>query len=1041
MKDRILYYLHEFATGNPNDLAAEIKQELGLDDNTFQERAHNVRSQILHSYSQFSISTIDAFFQKVIRAFTRESGLMGDYRLEVDQDLVLEEVVDNLIDELGSNRELTEWVVEFAKENLENERAWDIRHSLIDFSKEIFREEFKAIEDEVISSTSQLDFFKSLQRRLIATKNDFLKSMREPAREALNIIQSNGWTQDDFTGKSNSGLFTFLRENANAKKVSETHAGGKNVRTNFVHPEGWAHKQSRNTVAIFQAARTRLAPLVADLIETYDARITQALSADVALNHLYVFGLIADISRKLKEYKDENNLMLLADAPKFLNGIIADSDTPFVYEKVGSFYRNYLIDEFQDTSGMQWKNFQPLITNSLDQGHHCLVVGDVKQAIYRWRGGDLNLLQTQIPQYIGEQRTLVQHLDRNFRSAQNVVRFNNAFFKAASALVSSTNNTNMPTEVFADVAQNVFSKDDGFVEVSFISNDAEDGEDETNLLKRGWKEKALEAIPRHLERLQQSGIALRDIAFLVRRNDEGQQIANYLLQYKSSPQAQAGCMYDVVSNESLRIDSASTVNLVLGAMQYLLNPDNAIARAQLVFEYSRIHQPEKNLSDVFEVTNQNVFENNLPSQFTNQKSSLRKLSIVELTERIIEIFSLGAVTGEFVYLQAFQDLVIEFANREKNDLGAFLEWWEQMRRKKSVQLSGEVNAAQIITIHKSKGLQFKYVILPYCSWALDHDNWQSPTLWVKSDRSPFENAGYVPLKYSSSLADTFFKSAYEDEKNKTYLDNLNLLYVALTRAENGMIVMSPSPETKAYRSTVAELVYNSVGALTEFQQNWNAAEGLFSLGVIGGTGEINKETTAPGYEMKKYLSHTWQDTLVILKKGQQTFTKEDGEKLARINHGVVVHDVLSRMMLADDLDAAIELSTLQGIIKQSDAPEIREKISSLLGLPQVREWFSEGWEVKTEVPIVLPGGEEARIDRLLVKDKKAIVIDFKTGSRTRSDTDQVLKYQDILRQMNFTSVEGYLLYLAERAVVEVRAGGKQKLVKKVVAKDQLNLGF
>ncbi|MFZ6012042.1 MAG: UvrD-helicase domain-containing protein, partial [Bacteroidota bacterium] len=714
MKDRILAYLDNFANGRFNELAEELKQELQLDDITFKQYSQEAQSAILHHYAQFSISTIDAFFQKVIRSFTREAGLVGDYRLEVEQDAVLEEVINNLIDELGSNKELTDWVVEFAKENLENERAWDVRYSLIEFAREIFREEFKAIEEDIGKVTGQKGFFKDLKDKLWAAKNFFTGQTAPMAQQAVDIIQQRGWTADDFSYGKNSGLITFFRMFAFEKTLSKFKEPSDRIRSYFSQPENWPSKKSQYASDIQQQAGEKLVPILQGLIDCYDKHFKAALSAEVALKNMYVFGLIADIARKLKEYKDENNLMLLADAPKFLNGVIQDSDTPFIYEKVGSFYRNYLIDEFQDTSGMQWKNFQPLLVNSLDQGYRSLVVGDVKQAIYRWRGGDLKLLQQDIVNLIGERRVEVKELDKNFRSAFNVVNFNNKLFQSASAIVALQTGTSLAAEAYTDIAQQISKKDDGFVLIKFIKADMPDeNAGEGAAIKSNWRDHALDQVPRMLEDLQENGAALKDIAILVRKNDEGQRIASYLLNYKNSTEAKSGFSYDVVSNESLRIDGAATVNLLLGAMRYLLNPDDAIARAQLGFEFARLHEPERALTEVFEVTNQAIFENNLPSAFTAEKPFLKKLALIELTETLIQIFDLGGKQGELAYLQAFQDLVLEFYSRERNDLGAFLEWWEENKHKKSIQISGEVNAAQILTVHKSKGLQFKYVIIPF----------------------------------------------------------------------------------------------------------------------------------------------------------------------------------------------------------------------------------------------------------------------------------------------------------------------------------------
>ena len=1043
MKDRILAYLDAFANERPNDLAAELKTELNLDDQTFLQRAQETQAAILHDYSQFSISTIDAFFQKVIRAFTREAGLVGDYRLEVEHDTVLREVIDDLIDELGNDKELTDWVVEFAKENLENERAWDVRFSLIEFAKEIFREEFKAIEENVNRVTAEKQFFRNLKEQLWKVKTHFLRGVSTPAQKALHIIDANGWRADDFSFGRNSGLFTFFKLFAYERNVSRMESPGKRIRGHFTDPEKWPAKNSPHKNAIQRAAADQLVPILKTIVDIYDAGFKKALSAEVALKNLYVFGLISDISRKLKEYKDENNLMLLADAPKFLNGVIRDSDTPFIYEKVGSFYKNYLIDEFQDTSGMQWKNFQPLIVNSLDQGYHSLVVGDVKQAIYRWRGGDLGLLQDGVIPVIGPERTAIRELDSNYRSSSAVVKFNNQLFLTASKNVAAATGSPSALAAYTDVAQRISKTTAGFVHVQFIRDEKTEPEKEPVGREAGpksWKELALEMIPAWLERLQEHRVALKDIAILVRKNDEGQQIATYLLDYKNSDRARPGCRYDVVSNESLRIDGASAVNLLLGAMQYLLNPDDAIARAQLGFEYARIHEPDRVLSEVFTVANQAIYESNLPAAFTREKVALRKLSLIELTETLIRIFRLGSIKGELVYIQAFQDIILEFCNRERNDLGAFLEWWKDNRHKRSVTISGQVEAVQILTIHKSKGLQFPYVIVPFCAWSLDHENWQAPNLWVNSDLPPFKDAGYLPVKYSKSLADTFFDSFYQEEKSKTYLDNLNLLYVATTRAIHGMIITAPAPDVKGARDSVAGLLHQSVTQNEHLGGSWDESLLRWS----SGDWQIAPSTTADlreGIELEEYKVSPWQDKLVIRQQAVEYFDADTSDRRKKVNYGVQMHAVLSRLRVAGEISKVLQEVIGDGLIESGEGELIHKELSDLLSIAQVASWFSTGWNVRTEIPIIKPGGQQSRIDRLLLNEASAIVIDFKTGTPDRSDHQQVSGYMELLRKMNYTDVKGYLLYLRDKAVVEVKMEGKPRLLKKTPSKDQLTLGF
>lgn len=1048
MKTRILHYLDVFAKGEPSDLADELKSELGMDDLTFQQNSQSVQSVILHQYSQFSISTIDAFFQRVIRSFTRESGLIGDYRLEVDHDAIVDEVIDSLIDELGHNKELTSWVVEFAKENLENERAWDVRVNLKQFAKEIFREEFKAIEESVHQTTKDPAFFRNLRDELWKIKSSFIGEVSVPAQEVLSIIRSEGWAAEDFAYGRNSGLGTFFQTFATAKNLSEMVKGPSDrLRNYFSIAANWPSKKSARRNDIFKAAEADLIPRLNKIIQHYDNQFVAAHSAEVTLRNLYVFGLIADIARKLKEYKDENNVMLLADAPKFLNGIIQDSDTPFIYEKVGSFYRNYLIDEFQDTSGMQWKNFQPLIMNGLDQGYPALVVGDVKQAIYRWRGGDLNLLQREVFNAIGPGRVSVQELDRNFRSSSEVVNFNNSVFESAAAIVAAQTGVSLATEAYSDGSQKVARKENGFVHITFIE-DQQSGDADLFSTEAGdqdvparWSQVALETIPDTLEKLQSLGAELKDIAILVRKNDEGQRIAAHLLNYKSSPDAKVGFRYDVVSNESLRIDGASIVNLLVSAMKYLLNSDDAIARAQLAFENARQQRPRHVLSDVFLVTNQTIFESQLPPAFTHQKSSLKKLPLIELTETLIGIFELGKIQGELVHLQAFQDLVLEFSSRERNDLGSFLEWWEDIRLKKSVQISGDVNAAQILTIHKSKGLQFKYVIVPFCSWGLDHESWQAPNLWVSGEVMPFANAGYLPVKYSSALKETFFRSYYEEERTKTYLDNLNLLYVAFTRAERGLVISAPAPKTRQHRNSVASLLYESLQSSDSLKISWREGGLSWSTSDVWPIHAEGSGQEEDVISLEHYRADPWRSKLVIRQTGGSWFDGSASERKNSIDRGIQIHQMLSLMKTKDDIEGALRLMVDKGMLVASDITTLKEELDHVLSLPEVAPWFDPLWQVQTEVPILLPDGSSIRLDRLLTKDKQAVIIDFKTGSEQRADTKQVWEYMQVLHQMNFIDVKGYLLYVKTRTVIEVTNPTAPKVSAKTKNKDQLSLGL
>lgn len=1047
MKDRILAYLDDFINNQERtkSLAAELKNTLKLDDNTFLENVNEVRSEILHKYDSFSISTIDAFFQKVIRSFTREAGLGGDYRLEVEHDIILEEVIDNLIEELGSNDELTHWVVEFARVNLENERHWDVRHNLIAFANEIFKEEFRNIETDFYRTTERPGYFKTLQDKLNKARNQYTESIIPKCQQLYKTVRQHGLSADDFKGKSR-GIFSILAKLNAIKQLrsDEVKELNKDL-SEWLDAAEWPHPKSPSRSQVFSLASSTLVPLLQEIINVHQQLYKEALSADVVLSNFYVFRLTADITRKLLEYKKENNILLLTDAPTFLNGIIQDSDTPFIYEKVGSFYRNYLIDEFQDTSYMQWKNFLPLLTNSLDQGYESLVVGDVKQAIYRWRGGDLKLLQETVEQQIGTHRTELHELDKNFRSAPAIVEFNNAIFKATSAWVAAETQTPLAIEVYKDADQHPAKEGKGFVHVDFFkkekpSDDESDSDDEK---EAAWEEQALVKIPYYLEQLQDRGVELRDIALLVRTNGDGQEIAAYLLQYKNSTQAGKKYKYDVISNESLLIEGATTVKLLVSALQYLFNTDNSIARAQLSYEFARLHERDRELIDVFTVANQAVFENNLPPAFTQEKSTLRKLPLFELTESLIRIFDLGRKSGELIYLQTFQDLVLDFYTREKNDLGAFLEWWEINKSKKSIQVSGEINAAQIITIHKSKGLQFPYVIIPFCSWSLNHEGFKSPTLWVKSDESLFADAGYVPVKYSASLANTHFASFYKEERARCYLDNLNLLYVALTRAEKGLIAMAPYPiSQKKLSHTVAGLLYNSFETAESLQPHWNAGALYFRSGDWPDQPKQQNEKMAGALSLHEYVVSPWREKLIIRQSGKTFFEDSLKEVRHKIDYGIHMHAILSRIRYTQEIPDALDKLVFEGLIAPSEKESVHNQLKQLLQDPIIAGWFTPDWDVRTEVPILQPGGAENRIDRLLLstasENKKAVIIDFKTGKKSKQDRQQVVDYMALLHNMNYVSVEGYLLYLQNKEIIAVHATDRIPAPK---ARDENQLGL
>ncbi len=1001
MKERIIQYLDAFAHNRRIDLEEEIKKELNLDATQLQEKSKEVLSWILHHYSQFAISTIDAFFQKVIRSFTREAGLLGNFRLEVDNEYVLDEVIADLMDELGHNDQLTQWMIEFSRDRLSEGENWNVVYALKSFSQEIFKEQFKQIEEEILATDRSAEDNRKVLNTLQGSVTTFMNYMKVRGQQALDILKQNGITLNDFNFKDQGTAYKYflMFSSSNYQDI------GARIEAAGAGSSSWPSKATPNRQRLIALADQQLIPILRDMVQYNKENYSTYKSAQEVLKNYYAFGLITDITRKLKTYREENNVMLLSDASKFLNRVINDSDTPFIYEKVGSWFRNYLIDEFQDTSGFQWKNFLPLLKESADQNNANMIVGDVKQSIYRWRGGDLELLQRDAEVAFGEHRTTTVSLDTNFRSAGNIVSFNNKLFADSSGIVSGMVEDALPAEVFGDATQQPFRwTDKGFVRMSFV----ERGEDDE------WQENVIRQIPRWLETLQDHGARLKDIAILVRKNEEGQRVANYLLQFQNSSDAKPGYKYDVVSNESLRLDTSHSVNVLLAALRLLKNPTDKISRGQLAFEVAVV----SDLGELFlKAASDQLIDGILPEEFTSQFQNLKKLSLFELVEELIRIFKLGERQEELSYLQAFQDQILDFSIREKADIVSFLDWWELYKGKKSIKVSPSVDAANILTIHMSKGLQFKYVIVPFCNWKLDHD--VTPLMWVKSQVPPFNSLGAVAVRYSRSLKETLFGPDYQKEHTKAHLDNLNLLYVACTRAEAGLIVYAPRPSEKSAQTpnSVGDLVFKVLHGNGEFASHFRGAD--FEWGAIGPVPDDRVREEVSPISLTSYESADWRSKLVIKREGSEFFEDEVSDKRRKINRGILLHTVLSRIEYKADSATKLKNFFLENALPPEDVAAIELDVQRILNHSQIGTWFTNDWKIKAEALVLLPGGIQKRIDRVMLGKTKTVIVDYKTGDRKKVDREQVEMYATVLTGMGYPNVQAFLVYLTDLKVEEV----------------------
>ncbi|MHA7877457.1 MAG: UvrD-helicase domain-containing protein [Bacteroidota bacterium] len=843
MKQRILVYLYDLAQGNPHPITEVLLQEKGWHSSFLQARAQAVLSNILHQYARFSVSTIDSFFQKIVRGFAHELGLQSSFRIELDQDYVLATIIDDLIIAADQNAQLQRWLVAFAEEKLLSGKSWNLQQELMVLGGELFDESFREHEAQLVQAISQpgalTHFLKALHWRI----HHFEQHMQGLGQQALDAIRQAGLAIDDFL-YGQAGVMGYLAGLATKRKWTPSQRALRALDS----VEAWYKRASDNKEHLTQVVKGALQPCLQDAVRFYNAHYRTYYTAIEVRHFIYAFGIVTQLLEKLNDYRSQHNIMLVSDTVLMLRKIIADNDTPFVYEKIGAFYSHFLIDEFQDISRFQWHNLKPLIANSLNEGHASLVVGDVKQSIYRWRGGDWGLLLTQLEQTLTPTNTVV--LDKNWRSKQHIVDFNNYFFTSTAAmlvkyltdtLASSTDpalqeallaQVHQLGAVYQDVCQKLPAQrvqaNKGYVNITFL----EDAADEA--VAQDWREVAKARLSLLIEALQKDGFALKDIAVLVRSNVEGREVFNTLLSHQQSPKAQPGCRYDVVSRESLYLSHNPWINILINALYCLSDAENTLAQTELNYLYQvYVQRVAPDAVHTCLLTPADITD--LPQAFVAQRSYLQQLPLYALVEALIDLLQLRHAES-VAFLQAFQDIVLAFMRKDEVDIVCFLAWWEEQGCRHTLPRAAAQDAITLMTIHQAKGLQFKVVIVPFCAWELDHGARQSPTLWCTADAPPFDSFSVLPVRYSSRLKDTFYVRAYHEEQIQAYLDHLNLLYVAFTRPQDRLYVFAQHPPKTGLKTT-ADLLYQTFVSTQEatdmpntWQHAWDMAAGKFEMG-------------------------------------------------------------------------------------------------------------------------------------------------------------------------------------------------------------------
>jgi len=1037
MKSRILKELHALAQGFTSDYRADLMAKFRMDEQTVNERAKHILTNILHDYSSFSISTIDRFFQQVIRSFARDIGVHGGYNLELDSSSTLEQSVDNLFLDLSKaeNRQLLNWLTEFAEERIEQSENWNMRGNIMELGREVFKESYQHKAEDTNKKLHEREFLTNYRKSLRKIKTDLEAKVKLVASEGMRIMARNGLTHEDFAYKTTNTL--------------EKIVGGKfEISNRFI---GFAtdvsncytkSKPQDIKSAIESAYQNGLQKCFVDIVELLQVEIITYNSAILVLKHINTLGILSDLAVQIKKLTDEQNTMLISDTNLLLNKIIDNSDAPFVYEKTGIHVDNYMIDEFQDTSTLQWKNFQPLLDNSLSAGKFNLVVGDVKQSIYRWRNSDWKLLDEKILTDFRPEQIHEENLETNWRSDKNIIDFNNSFFYRAAQLLQSKLNENLQAvlpvypsletlthkieHAYANIHQQISPKAaTGRVQVSFIPRDENE---------EGWKAESLERLPAILEKLQTQGYRAADICILVRKNDEEQQVIHKLLNYKTTADAKPDYCYDIMGNEGLLIGAAASVRFVLGVLQLFVNPTDSIQQTIVNYEYARGRQNKSEneaLNACFSTIpkDENIFSPLFSSVENNQLYALQHSSLYDMVEQIISLFGVGAWHNEAVFVQAFQDVVFRFSNNKTADLNSFLTWWKKHGEKQCISTPDNQNAMRIMTVHKSKGLDFKVVVMPFCDW--DIDSRMRNILWCEPTVAPFNELPLLPIEYGSKLGNSIFAESYFDEQMHQYIDSLNVAYVAFTRAKNELICLSPAPKKEVEGldkinslSTLLTTCFqvNTPGLDAQFiplTGSFNEQEKLFELGEP--TQAIYRDKPSPDINEKvnNYPSVSSSDRLRIRHQSLDYLLENQQLTDSRLNYGIIMHDILKQITHKSDQQNAIADLVRSGRISEEESKTVEEELQHFWNMPETESWFSLDAKVLNETTILIPTGEQYRPDRVVIRGNEATIVDYKFGDKeSKTYLQQVQQYMNLIAEMGY-STSGFVCYVSLKKVVQV----------------------
>jgi len=1000
MKSRVLENLSEFAKENPSEKALQMMQsiqaETGLSLQSITEKAKSIIKNLIHNYASFDISTIDKFTHKVIRAFAHDLGLPITFDVSLDTENLLTEAVDSIIAEAGNDETLTKLLVDFTMEKTDDDKSWDISREIMETGKLILNENHR--EEIVHFNNKTIAEFIEIKNKLTEHTNELKSNSIELANLALKLIENKGIEFSSFFSSYIPNHFLKLSKGEVVKHI------GHYKYLEESEGKRYSVKTPQNQKESIDEIANELLNILIQINEIAEKH----LFYEAFLKNITPLSLLNTLSNELNKIQKEQNILSIAEFNKLINEQIQNQPAPFIYERLGEKYRNFFIDEFQDTSEMQWQNLIPLIDNALSsedlngERGSLMIVGDPKQSIYRWRGGKaeqfIALSKGKNPFVNPDFKPF--SLGRNYRSYTQIVDFNNQFFEFLANEFSN--------EDYKDLYQNhskqeTNDKKGGYVNITFLPKiEKAESNNETNEEESLDKiEQYLEATLQTIEKVKTNGFTNKDIVILTRNKKPGIAIANFLTE-KGIP---------ILSSESLLLGSSSEVQFIIHFLQYLKNKNDLEAKANFLY-YLVQNQVEKVaihdfIAQGMEEKSEIDFEQWLLGfGFEISFATIRKKSLYEAVELIIS--KAIAMEKRNAYVQYFLDVVLERDLKTQAGVADFLNYWETQKEKLSIPSPEGNDAIRIMTIHKSKGLEFPVVIFPFAEENYSQNKGEK--LWVNAEEElmGLPKALVAKNKNVEQFGELASK-VYQQKSQEDLLDNINVLYVALTRAEEQLYVISrmqKQNKDKEYPNNMASFFIKFLEEKKLLEEN--------KLNYEFGSNEklSSDKSTVDDTKTIPQMTATLNPKNIKIAQRESLMWNTNQQKA--IEYGNIIHEILSFVKTKSDIDLALTKAIENGLIIVSEKETVQKTIIEIVNHEDLLAFFEEGNIVLNEKTIIQKDGNLVKPDRMVMTNNKEIyLLDYKTGSHQTKYQQQLENYQNAIEKMGFKVTKKTLVYIGE----------------------------